>query len=185
MSYARVKTVNFGSSRTGLATVAFSLDGGSSWSTTGVSEAVASSGIYKATITFADAFTGTLSWKTGEVSGQRYAAEEINPGNDEYTDAKSSTIPASVWTNGTRTLSAFGFTVSATLAGTGPVFRNQDAVTVPTWDDCLASAWAAANAKEVEDDVALTWVRYLPNGTDPMRSFTLTADANGNPVGRS
>lgn len=87
MSYQRVKTVNFGRSRTGLATVAWSLNGGSTWFTTGVSEAPSGSGIYKATITFADGFAGTLSWKTGEGVNERYAAEEINPGDSDVATA--------------------------------------------------------------------------------------------------
>lgn len=174
MSYSRTKTANFGAAYSGLATVAYSLDG-TTWTTTGVTELVTGSGIYSATVTFADSFRGVLRWRTASASG-KYAAEEINPETAE--------IAASVWAASTRTLSAFGFTVSASLSGS-PVFRNQDGVTTPTYDDCLASSWAAANARETEDDTALTWVRYLPNGTDPMRSFTLTADANGNPVGRS
>lgn len=95
MSYSRVKTFNAGKSRTGLGTVAYSLDGGSTWLSAGVSESPAGSGIYRATISFADGFTGALSWTTGEGGTSRFGAEEINPGSDEYTDAKISTRQAS------------------------------------------------------------------------------------------
>lgn len=76
MSYSRVKTFNAGKSRTGLNTVAYSLDGGSTWTTSGVSESPADSGIYQASITFADDFNGTLSWTTGDAS-PRYGSEDI------------------------------------------------------------------------------------------------------------
>jgi hypothetical protein len=77
MSYTRVKTVNFGTSRSGLSTVQYSLNGGSTWSGTGVTESPSSTGIYRATITFTDGFTGTLTWRDGG-SPVRYAAEEVN-----------------------------------------------------------------------------------------------------------
>lgn len=174
MSYTRTKAAVFGAAYSGLATVAYSLDG-TTWTTTGVTELATGSGIYSASITFTDSFRGVLRWRTASTAG-KYAAEEINPETAEPA--------ASVWAASTRTLSAFGFTVSASLSGS-PVFRNQDAVTAPTYDDCLASAWAAANADEDEDDAAKTWVRKMPNKVDPMRSFVLTTDANGTPVGRS
>lgn len=175
MSYSRVKSANFGSSRSGLATVAYSLDGGSNWSTAGVSEVAAGTGIYRATVTFPDGFTGTLLWKTGEASGQRFAAEEINPDTEE--------IATKVWASGSRTVTAFPFSVTVAGFTGGPSFRNQDGLSSPTWEDCLASAWAYANAAETESDQALTFIRKLPNG-NPMRTFVLTADANGNPIGR-
>jgi hypothetical protein len=78
MSYSLVKTFNAGSSRTGLSTVAYSIDGGTNWITTGVSELPGVPGSYKATITFSDSFAGTLSWTTGDGS-PRKASEEINP----------------------------------------------------------------------------------------------------------
>lgn len=173
MSYTRLKTVDFGPLQTGLATVGYSLDG-TVWTTSGVSEVVSGSGAYQASIVFADGFRGVLRWRTGPTS-PIFAFEEINP--------ESAEIPSQVWSNSTRSLTAFGFTVSASLSGS-PVFRNQDAITTPTYDDCLASAWAASNAKEVENDSAKTFLRYMPNGTDLMRSFTLTTDVRGNPVGR-
>jgi hypothetical protein len=38
----------------------------------------AGTGIYKTAVTFADGFSGTLLWDTGEAT-PRYAAEEVNP----------------------------------------------------------------------------------------------------------
>lgn len=142
MSYSLVKTVNFGSSRSGLSTVAWSLDGGANWSTVGVTEAIAGSGIYKAAITFADNFAGTLSWKTGEASGQRFAAEEINPGSSTdlgpvqaavgqiqaTLDGYAQLSPAAVITDPTPTTGGFTFA----LADGSPVpstfvWRNSEA----------------------------------------------------------
>lgn len=173
MAYSRLKTVDFGPLQTGLATVAYSLDG-STWFPGEATETVAGTGHYFATVEFIDGFRGVLRWRTAETDPV-YAFEEINPEDNE--------IAASVWSNGTRTLSAFGFTVSASLTGS-PTFRNQDNVTAPTYDDCLISSWAADNGKELEDDVTKTWLRYGPDGTTLIRSFVLTADSNGNPVGR-
>lgn len=184
--YKRLKLVDFGASRSGLNTVSWSIDGGSTWSTTGVTEVAPGIGSYKCLIDFPDNFTGVLLWKTGETIGQRFSAEEINPGIDEYSDVKLSGVPSSVWANGNRTITAFSFSVTVSGFSGGPTFRNQDLLVNPTWEDCLASAWAAANAKEVENDTAKTFVRYTPGDHPaPMRSFVLTVDQKGNPVGRS
>jgi len=189
VSYQRLKGVEFGSSRSGLSTVAYSLDGGGTWSTAGVAESPAGSGIYSATITFPDGFTGTLTWKTGEVSGQRFASEVINPGADENSDAKSSSVPAGVWSNGSRTLSAFNFGVSVS----GPVqidtdqpipIRNQDSVTAPTIGDAFLGAWAEPFAKEATNAATKTYTKKLPDNSGPVRTYNLTVDVNGNVTAR-
>jgi len=78
VSFILPRSVNFG--RKGLTTVAWSINGGSSWFTSGVSESPVNSGIYKASITFPDGFSGKLDWKTGEGDAtERYAAEDITP----------------------------------------------------------------------------------------------------------
>lgn len=190
MSYQRLKAYNFGIAYAGaLANAGYSLAGDTAWSPAAevLDPTGDPTGGVQATVTFPDGYAGVLLWcPDTTATPKRYAFVEVNPGDDERTDGKISAVPAAVWSNGTRTLTAFGFQVTVSGFGTGgPTFRNQDGVTSPTWDDCLASAWAASNAREVENDADLTWVRYLPNGVDPMRSFVLTADANGNPVGRS
>lgn len=132
MAYSRVKTVDFGASRAGLSSVAWSLNGGSTWSLAGVSESPTGSGIYQATITIPDGFAGTLCWKTGEVAGQRFAAEEINPGIDENSNVKISDLPSAVWSviiepavnngqpvNARQALSVIGSALSGQLSGEG------------------------------------------------------------------
>ena len=79
MSYQRVKSVDFTRTRAGLSTVAWSLDGGTTWSTTGVAETPAGSGIYQSMITFPDAFAGAIVWKTGEGGAtERFAVEDVD-----------------------------------------------------------------------------------------------------------
>ena len=66
-----------------------------------------------------------------------------------------------------------------------PVVRNQDGITAPTYDDCMVGAWCEAFGKETESDSAGTYVKQKPDNSAPIRSFTLSEDVNGNPVGRS
>lgn len=89
MSYQRYKTVVFGRSKTGLATVGYTVQGGSRIQT-GVSEVKPGTGIYAAIVTFPSNYQGPLVWDTGEAT-PAYAVEEINPGSDEYLDSAVST----------------------------------------------------------------------------------------------
>lgn len=83
MSYTRLKSVDFGPAKSGLTTVRYTLDDGDTWTASGVVESAAQPGLYSATVTFPNGFTGLLTWDTGEVSGSVQASEEINPGVDE------------------------------------------------------------------------------------------------------
>lgn len=75
--------VNFGTAKTGLSTIGYTVynkDGTTNQarSTTGVSELIASSGIYYAEITHASDFQGEILWDTGDAS-KRYIGESVNP----------------------------------------------------------------------------------------------------------
>jgi hypothetical protein len=91
MSYTRFKTASFGPGKAGLATVGYTLTGGSRI-TAGVAEIGTSTGAYGASVTFADGFAGSILWDTGD-SGVAYAADEVNagalstPGNLLATDS--------------------------------------------------------------------------------------------------
>lgn len=81
MSYTRQKAADFGPAKAGLSTVRYTLSDGASWVTAGVAESAAQPGLYSAVVTFADGFTGLLTWDTGEGGGAAQASEEINPGD--------------------------------------------------------------------------------------------------------
>ena len=72
----RYYLADFGPRYTGLATVGYTLPGGSR-TTSGVSELAAGTGIYGASITHADTISGAMMWDTGGGSPV-YASEEIN-----------------------------------------------------------------------------------------------------------
>lgn len=77
-----IKTVNFGSTKTGLTHVGYRLINiigaiTSERSEVGVYETVPGSGIYAALISFAAGFRGTIIWDTGEITPS-FAAEEYN-----------------------------------------------------------------------------------------------------------
>ena len=77
-----VKTVNFGSSKSSLSSPGYriySTSGALSGSrvTSGISEVIANSGIYSATVHISDNFTGYILWDTGE-STATYASEDID-----------------------------------------------------------------------------------------------------------
>ena len=78
-----VKTANFGKTRGNLDTVGYTLFDTtgveiSSRSTLGVYEVGIETGIYAASITFADNFAGTILWDTGQADNTVYASEEQN-----------------------------------------------------------------------------------------------------------
>lgn len=77
MAYTLYKTVNFGPGKASLATVGYTLTGGSRI-TAGVAEIGTATGIYGATVTFADGFAGSILWDTGQGGSTVYAAEEVN-----------------------------------------------------------------------------------------------------------
>lgn len=123
---------------------------------------------------------------------------------DGTAEVPLSAVPAAVWLNGSRTLTAFGFSVVASNAppnwsslaiSTGGLVaidtgkpiptRNQDSVDAPTIADALQGAWENNYGAEAESDSAGTWVKQLPDKSGPSRSFTLVLDTNGVPVGRS
>lgn len=78
MNIQKNYSVNFGSNKTGLSSVGYTLSG-SPRSTFGVSESVPGSGIYSAQIAHDIAFIGSIVWDTGEAT-PIFAVEDINPG---------------------------------------------------------------------------------------------------------
>ena len=88
-----IKAVNFSTSRTGLATVAYTLintDGSTKQArtTTGVFEVLAGTGIYACLISFTAAWEGIILWDDGQVT-KRYALDVHWKSNitDEIADA--------------------------------------------------------------------------------------------------
>lgn len=84
MSTLSVKSVNFGKTKSGLATVGYALfDATGSIAVprtdTGVFEMGANTGNYGAQITFPANFSGTILWDTGEATPV-YASDEYNAG---------------------------------------------------------------------------------------------------------
>lgn len=73
----RTYTMDFGPAYTGLATVGYTLTGGTR-STSGVSESAAGTGIYEVAVTHDADFSGRILWDTGGGSPV-YEAEAINP----------------------------------------------------------------------------------------------------------
>ena len=78
-----VSTVNFGASNASLSTVGYrilnsDLTVQTTRTTSGVSEVIAATGIYRATINYPIRFTGIVLWDTGEATAN-YASESINP----------------------------------------------------------------------------------------------------------
>ena len=83
MTIKLVKSVNFGRSQRGLATVGFTLIDGdgnvsAARSTAGVHEVGTDTGIYASQINFTTEFSGSILWDTGG-GNPRYASEEYNP----------------------------------------------------------------------------------------------------------
>lgn len=83
MAFKMLKSVNFGKSKGGLGTVGFTLydavgSESVSRSTTGVHEVGTSTGIYACQISFANSFSGSILWDTGEGT-PAYATEQYNP----------------------------------------------------------------------------------------------------------
>ena len=87
MSILLLKNVNFGSGKSGLSTVGYRLihtNGSVSGSrvTTNIGEILAGSGLYSASVYFADNFSGSIVWDTGE-SSPAFATEEYNGINEK------------------------------------------------------------------------------------------------------
>lgn len=71
-------------------------------------------------------------------------------------------------------------------------FRNQDSITSPTVEDCLAAGWLSNNGKETSPSqgsvttVSAGYVKYGPDKQTVIRSFETTIeDSTGETVGRS
>jgi len=82
MSSELIKTVNLGSTKSGLTHVGYQLINmqgviATARTTAGVYEVTANSGVYAALIEFSDGFRGTIMWDTGE-DIPVFAAEEYN-----------------------------------------------------------------------------------------------------------
>lgn len=120
------KSVNFGSSRTGLSTVTYTLlnsDNSVNQGPThaGVSEILAGTGIYGCNITFPDNFTGFILWSSGELNPV-YASENFDTRSYQVTQTPQSS---------TFTYSYFPTTpigmVRNLVGDVGPVFALADA----------------------------------------------------------
>jgi hypothetical protein len=117
MAYNLLLGVSFGSTKTGLATVGYQLknaDGTNNGTrvTTGIYEIGA--GYYQTTVSIPDGHIGGILWDTGEGT-PKYVYDTINPGLDEYTDAKISSRAVGVGA-GTNTV-----TIILTETGGSPV----------------------------------------------------------------
>ena len=104
MAYIRHEVVDFGI--VGLGTVGYVLKNpdntnNGSRVTAGIVEVIDSASVgtgkYRASITFPDGFLGTLIWDTGQAT-PLYASKGINPGNEEYLDAKVSSRATGIGT---------------------------------------------------------------------------------------
>ena len=97
MTHRALRIVNFGKSRTGLATIGYVIlntDGTTqaARATSGIYEMIAGSGIYAVNVTFPNTFQGSILWDTGESAGRiLYAAEEFS-----YLQATALPISGSV-----------------------------------------------------------------------------------------
>ena len=96
-----LKTVNFGTGKSSLSTVGFSIyntEGvlSGSRSTSGVHEVGADTGIYSAPVSFTNDFKGSVLWDTGQGSSTAYAAEGYNPTNEDLDFLRDMT--AGKWT---------------------------------------------------------------------------------------
>ena len=83
MAQTLIKTVNFGSSKGSLATVGYRIYNSAgtlsgSRITAGVGEILAGTGIYSASVYFADHFNGSVLWDSGD-STPIYASDEYSP----------------------------------------------------------------------------------------------------------
>ncbi|MDB4337533.1 hypothetical protein OAA09_00785 [bacterium] len=93
MPITLLKNVNFGTGKSGLATVGYRLIDSAgtlsgSRTTAGVGELLAGTGIYSASIYFSTNFSGSILWDTG-ASSPAYATEEYNPQPEQIAFIKS------------------------------------------------------------------------------------------------
>jgi hypothetical protein len=116
MSHTLYKTVNFGPGRGGLSTVGYTLTGGSRI-TAGVAEVGTATGIYGATVTFADGFAGAILWDTGQGGSTVYAAEEVNP--NVLAPAGLDAVPVETGVNARQALSPILAASAGVLSGAG------------------------------------------------------------------
>ena len=94
MSFTQLQTVNFGAGKKDVTTVGYTLVDVSgstsvSRSTTGVHEVGSSTGIYAAQITFANSFSGSILWDTGQGDTTAYAVEEYNSHGEQINFVKN------------------------------------------------------------------------------------------------
>ncbi len=99
MALSQLKTTNLGKSRSGLATVGYTLyntDGSVNQvrTTSNVYEVVAGSGMYACYVSFPDGFHGSITWDSGEGASTVYALEQYNVEENDpkvgsiYTDVQ-------------------------------------------------------------------------------------------------
>lgn len=106
MAYSKLSVVGFGSTKTGLLTVGYQLKNANGTNngiriTAGVVEV--GFGFYQASVSIPDGHIGGILWDTGEGT-PKYVYGDINPGMDEYTDAKTTSRPTATEVDTTLTV---------------------------------------------------------------------------------
>jgi hypothetical protein len=167
MSFSRYRTADFGRSKAGLATVGYTLQGGTR-TAAGVAQVGTATGIYGATITFPDGYTGYILWDSGETTPV-YVAGAINPGSDEYEDAKVSSASGSTTGGGVVQLD-----LTQPLAD----------VKTGTVGGALHGAWASAFGM-VSIDIAGKLLRMFGFNSQTTPLVTFDLDSSSRPTQRT
>ncbi|WP_406698564.1 hypothetical protein V5E97_06740 [Singulisphaera sp. Ch08] len=154
-TYTKVFTFNAGRSRSGLSSVRYTVNNGTTWLTSGITEPIAASGIYKVSVILDTTFSGSITFDTNDGGNPRLASEAINPVGTAQIDLTAA-IP----------------------------IRSQDDVTAPTVGDALLGSWTEAFAKESTNPATRTYTKKLPDNSGPVRTFDLAVDGNGNVTAR-
>ncbi|MFQ5834308.1 MAG: carboxypeptidase-like regulatory domain-containing protein [bacterium] len=146
MPYTLLLAVGFGSTKTGLATVGYQLKNADATNngtriTAGIVEV--GNGYYQASVSIPDTHSGGILWDTGEAT-PKYVYQDINPGVDEYTDAKISSRAVGMGT-GVNTV-----TITLTETGGTPVIPGATvSVKNQANDTLLATGTTDANGQVV------------------------------------
>ena len=129
-TYTRRFTFNAGRSRTGLVgRVRYSLDGGTTWTPAGITETVAGSGRYAATVTVTAGFQGEIDWDTNDGDMLSSTVDQTATGSG-YTDGTGYALGI---TGGGGTGAAGTFDVVGGVVGNIAITnRGQDFTSAPT-----------------------------------------------------
>lgn len=161
MSYSVFKAVDFGPAKGGLSSIGYTLTGGSRV-TIGVAEVGTATGIYGATVTFADAFSGSILWDTGEGASTVFAAEAINP---ECSGAFSPT-PAPTQASCPVSLAAGTEAITEALVNPRRVSGDAGSVEGHSLPDLIAAdKYLNAKATASSPSRGLRFNVFVPDGT--------------------